>query len=97
MPHLIVTEDARRGLNRCLQFLATKNARASSRAAMAIKDRLLRLQHSPDIGRPFDGEVDLRELVIPFGDTGYVALYRHIPSLDAVYILAFRHQKEAGY
>ncbi len=39
----------------------------------------------------------MRELIIAFGDTGYVALYRHDPSNDAVVVLAFRHQKEAGY
>jgi hypothetical protein len=38
-----------------------------------------------------------RELVIPFGNSGYVALYRYEPGDDAVLILAFRHQKEAGY
>jgi hypothetical protein len=38
----------------------------------------------------------LRELVIPFGDSGYAALYRHEPTLDLVYVLAFRHQKETG-
>jgi len=26
-----------------------------------------------------------------------VALYRHAPADDAVYVLAFRHQKEVGY
>ena len=40
---------------------------------------------------------ELRELVIPFGDSGYVALYRHEAADNAVYILAFRHQREAGY
>jgi hypothetical protein len=40
---------------------------------------------------------ELRELVIPFGGSGYVALYRHEPADDAVYVLAFRHQKEAGF
>jgi hypothetical protein len=39
----------------------------------------------------------LRELVIGFGDSGLVALYHHDPAADAVYVLAFRHQKEAGY
>ncbi|ASD84763.1 plasmid stabilization protein (plasmid) [Burkholderia gladioli pv. gladioli] len=38
-----------------------------------------------------------RELAIPFGDSGYVALYRYEPADDAVYVLAFRHQREAGY
>jgi ParE toxin of type II toxin-antitoxin system, parDE len=39
----------------------------------------------------------MRELVIPFGESGYVALYRHDAEADLVYILAFRHQREAGY
>jgi len=40
---------------------------------------------------------ELRELDLGFGDSGYVALYRHEPEDDAVYVLAFRHPKEAGY
>ena len=55
------------------------------------------LEASPDIGRPFPETPELRELVIDFGDSGYVVLYRHEPAADAVYVLAFRHQKEAGY
>ena len=47
--------------------------------------------------RLFPEMPELRELVIAFGDSGYVALYRHEPTADAVYVLAFRHQKEAGY
>lgn len=39
----------------------------------------------------------MRELLIPFGKSGYVALYRHEPDKDVVHILAFRHQREAGY
>lgn len=39
----------------------------------------------------------MRELIIPFGAAGYVTLYRVLPVEDAVVILAFRHQKEAGY
>jgi len=55
------------------------------------------LETQPAIGRPASGPLELRELIIPFGDTGYVALYRHEPADDAVYVLAFRHQREAGY
>ncbi|ERS11341.1 hypothetical protein Q668_18910 [Alcanivorax sp. PN-3] len=39
----------------------------------------------------------MRELVIPFGDSGYIALYRFEPADDTVYVLVFRYQKEAGY
>jgi len=51
------------------------------------------------VGPPlsFNDMPELRELVIPFGDSGYIALYRYDPIADAVYVLAFRHQKEVGY
>jgi plasmid stabilization system protein ParE len=37
-----------------------------------------------------------RELIIPFGATGYVALYE-IASPTAVVVLAVRHQREEDY
>lgn len=39
----------------------------------------------------------MRELVIPFGERSYVALYRYAAEADLVYILASWHQREAGY
>ncbi|MCD9004996.1 type II toxin-antitoxin system RelE/ParE family toxin [Luteimonas sp. XNQY3] len=53
------------------------------------------LTHNPLIGRPTRD--DLRELVIGQGARGYVALYRHVDALDAVFVLAIRAQREAGY
>ena len=37
-----------------------------------------------------------RELIIPFGNSGYVALYE-IVSPSKVVVLAFRHQREEDY
>ena len=68
-----------------------------TRAAQIIQQHFLLLVSDPEIGRPIDDLPDLRELTIPFGDSGYVALYRFEENDDAIYILAFRHQKEAGY
>lgn len=51
----------------------------------------------PEIGRPAQDEADHRELLITFGDSGYVVRYRHLRSEGVVLILAFRHQKEASY
>ena len=48
------------------------------------------------MGRSFDEQPALRELLIAFGDSGYIALYCHEPAEDTVYVLAFGHQKEAG-
>ena len=66
-------------------------------AAQAIAHQFALLEKEPETGRPFDDLPELRELIIPFGDSGYVALYRHEVKSDSVYVLAFRHQKEAGY
>ena len=97
MPRIIVSEGAAVGLEQCRQFLATKAPEAAKRAGQAIARQLLLLEATPDIGRPFPEMPDLRELVIAFGNSGYVALYRHEAADDVVYVLAFRHQKEAGY
>jgi plasmid stabilization system protein ParE len=97
VPRVIVTEAAGRGLERCRQFLAARNRQAARRAGQAIARQFALLETHPNIGRPFPELPELRELVIGFGDSGYVALYRHEPEADAVYVLAFRHQKEAGH
>ena len=97
MPQVIVTEGAAEGLERCRRFLAAKTPEAAQRAGQAIERQFLLLETAPDIGRPFPEMPELRELVIAFGDSGYVALYRHEAADDVVYVLAFRHQKEAGY
>lgn len=97
MPQVIVTEGAAEGLERCRRFLTDKALEAARRAGQTVERQFLLLGTTPDIGRPFPDMPELRELVIAFGDSGYVALYRYEPADDAVYVLAFRHQKEAGY
>ncbi len=97
MPRIIVTEGAAQGLERCRLFLAEKNPQAARRAGEAIQQLFVLLEAEPRIGRLLDDLPELRELIIPFGDSGYVALYNFDVKDDTVYILAFRHQKEAGY
>lgn len=53
------------------------------------------LKTSPLIGRPVQG--GKRELVIGQGSHGYVAMYRYVPEVDTVFLLAVRNQREAGY
>lgn len=53
------------------------------------------LAHSPAIGRPVKG--GKRELLLGRGLRAYVALYRYLPELDAVFVLALRSQRERGY
>lgn len=97
MPRVIITEGAARGLERCRRFLAEKNPQAAKRAGLAIEHQFTLLETEPAIGRPLGDLPELRELVIAFGDSGYVALYQFDIKADSLYVLAFRHQKEAGY
>ena len=97
MPRVVITEGAARGLERCRLFLAGKNPQAARRAGQAIEQQLALLETTPNIGRPLEGLPELRELVIEFGGSGYVGLYRYELESDTVYLLAYRHQKEVGY
>lgn len=61
----------------------------------AIQSAVEVLAAHPLVGRRIEG--DLRELVISFGATGYIALYRFVVQQDQVRVLALRHQREIGY
>ena len=58
-------------------------------AAEAIESAVNTLAAHPLVGRRV--EDDLRELVISFGATGYIALYRFVVQDDQVRVLAVRH------
>ncbi|HEX8012416.1 MAG TPA: type II toxin-antitoxin system RelE/ParE family toxin [Casimicrobiaceae bacterium] len=53
------------------------------------------LETNPHIGRP--ARRNKRELITGRGSRGYVALYRYVPEIDTVFVLALRSQREAGY
>ena len=82
-------------LDRLFDFLAASEPSAAVDAAEVIVDAIRVLKRHPHIGRPVRGR--LRELVISYGQTGYVALYRVSPRRDRIEVLAIRHQREAGY
>ena len=97
MPRVVASEGTARGLERCRKFLADNNPQASRRAGQIIDRHIALPVTTPEVGRPLSELPEIRELIIGFGDSGYVVLYRHEPQNDSVYVLAFRHQKEAGY
>ena len=53
------------------------------------------VEQNPLIGRPVGN--GKRELVIGRRSRGYLALYRDVPEIDIVFVLAIRSQSEAGY
>ena len=95
MARVVYSENAIRNIERAFEFLAEHDPGSGADAVEAIRDAVDTLSAHPFIGRRVEGE--LRELVISFGRTGYVALYRYLLSSDLARILAIRHQRELDY
>lgn len=68
----------------------------AERALRAIHDGIATLRLSPFTCRKASKSPFLRELVIPFGHTGYVALFEIVDSKTVV-VAAVRHQREDDY
>ena len=66
------------------------------KAVQAIKNGVAFLTSSPLLCRKAGSSAFIRELVIPFGNTGYVALFEIVDS-NTVIIGAIRHQREDDY
>jgi plasmid stabilization system protein ParE len=92
---VVYAQTALEDLGRAFEFIAGHDPRAALAAASSIREAVNALANHPLIGRVVEGE--LRELVISFGKTGYVALYRFLPAQDQIRILAIRHQRELDY
>jgi plasmid stabilization system protein ParE len=91
------TKAAREDLHRLYGFLLGRDLGAARRARDAIAKAIALLEDFPFTCRKAsDAMPFLRELVIPFGSGGYVALFE-INGPDTVTILAVRHQREDDY
>lgn len=87
-------------IERILDHLARYEVENAPDRIQEILEAVSVLEHNPLIGRPVEDEAReacLRELVIGRRTRGYVALYRHVPELDIVFVLALRGQREVGY
>ena len=83
-------------LERELQRESTGDLELAEKALSAIKDGFISLSRSPFTCRKADQSPFLRELVIPFGHSGYVALFEIVDSENVV-IAAVRHMYENDY
>lgn len=91
------TPGARADLKRLYSFLLEQDLAAARRARQAIAKATEFLRDFPFSCRKADPDNPfLRELIIPFGNAGYVALFE-IEDASTVTILAFRHQREEDY
>ena len=91
------TRAARDDLLRLYGFLLERDMEAAKRAMDVIDQSLELLQSFPFTCRKADPDNPfLRELLVSFGASGYVALYE-IEENQTVTILAVRHQREDDY
>ena len=95
MTDIVYSDNALKDLERLFAFLVDENPDAAIRAADAITSAVEILGAHPMVGRRVSGEI--RELVVSFGKSGYLALYRFVAVLDQVRVLAIRHQRELDY
>lgn len=96
MPRLKWSQPALLDLARLYAFLNDQSSEAARRAVKAIRQGVKALAKHPRMGRPVeDLSPEFREWIIEFGNSAYIALYRH--DQKEVVILAVRHGREAGY
>jgi plasmid stabilization system protein ParE len=91
------TQAAKDDLKRLFTFLVKQDRFAAKAARNAIAASTKLLQQFPlTCRKAMDGNAFVRELVIPFGASGYVALFE-IEDSQVVTIVAVRHQREEDY
>lgn len=100
---LRLTRAAQQDLERLFDFVLERelardggDLALAQRALDAVRAGLATLRSSPFTCRKAGTSPFLRELVIPFGHLGYVALFE-IEGADLVTVLAVRHQREDDY
>ena len=86
-----LTDDFDRILEHLMQYEVAEAAVRIDEIIQAINV----LETNPLLGRP--ARNDMRELIIGRQSRGFVALYRYVPEVDTVFVLAIRSQREAGY
>jgi plasmid stabilization system protein ParE len=94
-----LTTEAREDLLRLYGFLLDRDIETAARALDVITRAFALLETFPfSCRKAADGAHGprLRELVIPFGSAGYVALFE-IDGPSSVTVLAVRHQREEDY
>ena len=98
-----LTRDAAADLDRLFDFVIERelardggDLTLAEQAVAALRAGMATLKSSPFTCRKAGQSPFLRELVIPFGRSGYVALFE-IEDASNVVVVAVRHQREDDY
>ena len=95
MVRLSLSGRSQSNLVRIFEFYAREDPMLAARVVTYIRSYLNELTSNPQTGRRTDE--GFRELVIPFGKAGFVALYDYNEAHGLVHVASIRHQREAGY
>ncbi len=95
MAHIIISANASNNFARIEEFYT--DSKIALKAITAIYSSLEILATIPLAGRPVKDRDGMRERVIPFGNQGFIALYKYNQPTDEVVVHSIRHQREAGY
>ena len=98
-----LTREAEADLERLFDFVLERelsrvggDLESAEQALVALRAGVATLKTSPFTCRKAGQSPFLRELIIPFGRSGYVALFEIVGSTDVV-VSAVRHQREDDY
>jgi plasmid stabilization system protein ParE len=98
-----LTREAEEDLDRLFDFIIERelardagDLELADQALSAIKDGLGLLERFPFTCRKAGTSPFVRELVVPFGHTGYVALFEIVDG-ETVIVGAVRHQREDDF
>ena len=95
MPRIELAPELAEDFDRILDHLASHEVEDPGQRIGEIIAAVEILEQNPLIGHPLANRK--RELVIGRHSHGYVALYRYVPEIDTVFVLALRSPPEAGY
>ncbi len=91
-----LTRDAEADLDRLFDFVLERELTLAEQAMAALRAGIATLRTSPFTCRKAGQSPFLRELIIPFRRSGYVALFE-IEDASNVVVVAVRHQLEDDY
>ncbi len=94
---IVLGDRALSDLDRIFEFNFARDPDAAPAHIEGIYSGIQILDEHPEIGRRFRPGSALRELVISYGKSGYMALYEFSPIDHVIRVVAIRHQREAGY
>jgi plasmid stabilization system protein ParE len=89
-----ISPEAAKDVARVRDFLSAKNPDAAKRALNEIFAALQKVHVFPVLGRPTE-DPDIRQIIVPFGNAGYIVRYTVRARTGNVLVLRIWHGREA--